>query len=351
MEQANYMFNNSVATGFLYKKMLNQNLTWEKTGVFNVGVDMSVLNQRLTAEIDYYNRLTTGMLQNSQMSILLTGAYEAPKANLGDLRNQGVELNLTWRDRIGNVSYTLNGNVSYNRMNLEKWGEFLDKGYVFLNMPYHFLYYMPANTYLAQTWQEVYDYVDQGAAPGDIIRLDKNGDGILDGNDKVADPNRLRDQPTTNFAFKANLEWKGIDFSMLWQGSAGRSDFWINKYNATILPAQAYTPTLDHLSKPWSWENRGGEWPRFGGNATNATENYFHVRNMDYFRLKNIQIGYTFPLKWTKKFACQNLRVYFSADNLATITKYEGLDPEKPAGSGDLYPTARSFTFGINVSF
>ncbi len=351
MSQENYIFDGAIASGFLYKKMLARDLTWEKTGVFNVGLDLAVLNNRLSAEIDYYDRLTTGMLQNSQMSILLTGAYEAPKANLGNLRNRGAEMNLTWRDHIGNVSYSVTGNVSYNRMKLEKWGEFLDKGYIYLNMPYHFLYYMDALPNLAQTFQDTYDYVDQGAKPGDIIRLDTNGDGILDGNDKVANPNRLRDMPTTNFALKANAEWKGIDFSMLWQGSAGRSDIWINKYNATILPAQAYTPTTDHLTKPWSWENRDGEWSRLGGNATNATENYFHVRNMDYFRLKNIQIGYTLPRKWTLKCACQSFRVYFSADNLCTITKYEGLDPEKPAGSGDLYPTTRTYTVGVNITF
>lgn len=351
MTQENYMFDGAISSGFLYKKMLQPDLTWEKTGVFNLGLDMAVLNQRLSAEIDYYDRLTTGMLQNSQMSILLTGAYEAPKANLGNLRNRGVELNLTWRDRIRDFNYTISGNISYNRMNLEKWGEFLDKGYVYLNMPYHFIYYMDALPNLAQTFQDTYDYVDQGAKPGDIIRLDTNGDGTLTGDDKVANPNRLRDMPTTNFALKANAEWKGIDFSMLWQGSAGRADVWINKYNATILPAQAYTPTTDHLTKPWSWENRDGEWSRLGGNATNATENFYHVRNMDYFRLKNIQIGYTIPKKWTRKFACQNLRIYFSADNLCTLTKYEGLDPEKPAGSGDLYPTTRTFTVGANISF
>lgn len=351
MTQANYLYGGAIATGFLYKKMLNQDLTWEKTNVFNIGLDFAVLNQRLTAELDYYDRLTTGMLQNSQMSILLTGAYEAPKANLGNLRNRGFEVNLTWRDHIGEFFYTVNGNVSYNRMNLEKWGEFLDKGYIFLNMPYHFLYYMPANKDLAQTWQDIYDYVDQGAAPGDIIRLDKNGDGNLDGNDKVANPNKLRDQPTTNFALKANAEWKGIDFSMLWQGSAGRADFWMNRFNASILSAQAATVTSEHLTNPWTWENRNGAWPRLGGNPTNATENFFHVRNMDYFRLKNIQIGYTFPRKWTTKFACSALRVYFSADNLLTITNYEGLDPEKPANSGDLYPTTKTYTVGINITF
>ncbi len=351
MTQNNYMFDGSIATGFVYNKMLNRALTWEKSQVFNVGLDLSLLRGRLSAELDYYDRLTKGMLQNSQMSIHLTGAYEAPKANLGNLRNRGVEANVTWRDKVGEFSYSVNANASYNRMNLERWGEFLDKGYVYLNMPYHFVYYMPALSSLAQTFQDTYDYADQGAKPGDIIRIDRNGDGILDANDKVADPNSLRDAPTTNFALNVKAEWRGFDFAMLWQGSAGRRGFWITKYNTTILPTQSYTPTEDHLYKPWSWENRGGEWERLGGNATNATENEFHLRNMDYFRLKNIQLGYTVPRKITTKFWVQDLRVYFSADNLVTLTKYEGLDPEKPANSGDLYPTTKTYTVGINVSF
>lgn len=351
MTSNNYVFDGKPSTGFVYQKMLNQDLTWEKTNVLNIGLDLGFLNNHLTAELDYYDRFTTGMLQNSQMSILLTGAYEAPKANLGNLRNRGFEMNVTWRDNIGKLKYSVNGNFSFNRMNLEKWGEFLDKGYVYLNMPYHFVYYMPANKNLAQTWQEIYNYVHQGAAPGDIIRIDANGDGRLDANDKVADASSLRDAPTMNYALKANAEWNGIDFAMLWQGSAGRKDIWINKYNQTILPDQSYTPTADHMTLPWSWENRGGSWPRLGGNATNATENAFYLRNMSYIRLKNIQVGYTVPSKWTRKAYINSLRVYFSADNLLTLTSYEGLDPEKSAGSGDLYPTTRTYTIGVNVTF
>lgn len=351
MTQNNYMFDGSIATGFTYQKMLNENLTWEKTGVFNLGLDLDFFNNRLSAQFDYYDRLTTGMLQNSQMSILLSGGYEAPKANLGNLRNRGFEANITWRDNIDKLRYSVTGNFSYNRMNLEKWGEFLDKGYVYLNMPYHFVYYMDALPTLAQTFQDTYNYIDQGAKPGDIIRLDTNGDGILDANDKIANASSLRDAPTMNFALNVKASYKGFDFAMLWQGGAGRKDIWINKFNQTNLPTQSYTSTTDHIKKPWSWENRGGEWPRLGGNATNATENAFYLRNMDYFRMKNIQLGYTLPKGLTQKFYVENLRVYFSAENLLTITGYEGLDPEKPAGSGDLYPTTKTYTVGLNLSF
>src|SRR5690606_18453232 len=133
-----------------------------------------------------------------------------------DLRNRGIEGNFTWRDRIGNVNYSVNLNASYNATVLEKWNEFLGKGYTFLNMPYHFLY-----TYedkgIAQTWEDIYNSTPQGASPGDIIRKDINGDGRIDANDKVAYPKVQRDRPTTNYALNTSFAWKGIDVNILLQ--------------------------------------------------------------------------------------------------------------------------------------
>lgn len=348
--QNNYMLDGSIAKGFIYSKMLNPNLTWESTGVFNLGLDLMFFDGKLAAEFDYYDRLTTGMLQKSQMSILLTGAYEAPMANLGTLRNRGFEANLTWRDRIADFTYSANFNISYNRTNLEKWGEFLDKGYVYIDMPYHFVYSQPDRG-LAQTWTDSYNATPQGVAPGDVIRLDTNGDGRIDGNDKVGYTNFQRDMPTTNFALKLQMGWKGIDMSLLFQGSAGRKDFWNNKYTEINLPDKRYASNWDQWYKPWSYENRGGEWPRLGGLVTNKTETNFWLQNMNYLRMKNLMIGYTFPKKWTKKCFIDNLRIYGTAENLLTITGYKGLDPEKAANSQDLYPITKSYSIGVNLSF
>lgn len=348
--QNNYMLDGSIAKGFVYSKMLNPDLTWESTGVFNLGLDLMFFDGKLSTEFDYYDRLTTGMLQKSQMSILLTGAYEAPMANLGTLRNRGFEANLTWRDNVADFTYSVNFNISYNRTNLEKWGEFLDKGYVYIDMPYHFVYSQPDRG-LAQTWSDSYNATPQGVAPGDIIRLDTNGDGRIDGNDKIADTNFQRDMPTTNFALNLQMAWKGFDLSLLFQGSAGRKDFWNNKYTEVILPDKRYASNWDQWNKPWSWENRNGEWPRLGGLVTNKTESDFWLENMTYMRMKNLMLGYTFPKKWTRKCFIENLRIYGTAENLFTITGYKGLDPEKAASSQDLYPITKSYSVGINLSF
>ena len=344
----NYM-GDDVVKGFVNKKMINKDLSWEISTDVNVGLDLGFLNNRLRAEIDFYNRLRTGMNRPSQMSVHLTGAYSAPRANIGDLRNQGVELNLTWKDKIGTVDYSVNLNGAYNRTTLKEWNEFLSRGWVFLNMPYHFLYTYEDDG-IAQTWEDIYSHTPQGLAPGDVIRKDLNGDGIIDGKDRKAYPNIQRDSPTTTFGLTLTAAWKGFDISILFNGAMGRKDYWITDFNNTAFADRRYASTWDHWTESWSLENRGGEWPRLGS-STSRSDNSYWLYNMSYLRMKNIMLGYNISTKILSKISMSNLRFYASAENLFTITQYPGLDPEKKNSSRDLYPINRSFSLGINVSF
>lgn len=347
------MIGGSIVKGFVNRKLVNKNLSWENTSVFNLGFDLGFLNNRLTAEIDYYNRLTTGMNRPSDMSLLLTGAYDAPRKNIGNLRNKGIEGNLTWRDRKGDINYAVSLNASYNRTKLEEWNEFLSRtsqnsgNQAFIGMPYGFLY-----TYqdmgIAQTWQDVYNATPQGASPGDILRKDVNGDGRIDDNDKVADPNIQRLRPTTNFALNGNVAWKGFDLSLLLQGAMGRKDFWINAYNNTGIGAQRYAFNELHLTNPWSAENRTGGWPRLNGNA-NREETTFWLDNLNYMRVKNLQVGYTLPASLLRKIGLSSCRLFLSSENLKTFTKYRGLDPEMQGNRSDAYPLTKSYSAGINI--
>ncbi|MDD4920877.1 MAG: TonB-dependent receptor [Bacteroidales bacterium] len=348
--QNNYMIGTSIANGFVYSKMLNKDLSWESTAVLNMGLDMIYLNGKLSTEFDYYDRLTTGMLQRSQVSMHLTGAYEAAYANLGNLRNRGVEANITWKDRINDFRYTVNFNVSYNRSRLERWAEFLDKGYVYVNMPYQYLYtYLDKG--LAQSWQDSYSTTPQGAAPGDVIRKDVNGDGLVDTNDRVASPNNLSEMPTTNYGLNLQMSWKGFDLSMLFQAATGRKDFWINVYNTSNLPKYRYASSYEQWNDTWSWENRGASRPRLGGASTNMSETSLWMDDMSYLRLKNVMLGYSLPKSWLQKLSVSSLRIYGSAENLFTLTNYRGLDPEKVGSTVDVYPLTKSFSVGVNVSF
>lgn len=355
LKSNNYILDGKIVNGFVYQKMLNPDLTWEKTTVFNAGLDFGFFNNRLTAELDYYDRLTTGMIQQSQMSIHLSGAYQAPRANIGDLRNRGLEGNFTWRDKIRDFNYSVNFNISYNASRLEKWSEYLGAGtsyngkLVAIDMPYDYGY-----TYkdigIAQSYAQIYANALQWLSPGDIIREDINGDGIVDSNDMVASTNYQQSIPTTNFGLTIQMAWKGIDVSMLFQGTAGRKDFWITKFNSVNIPVSRYASTQEHVTDPWSYDNRTGEWPRLGLSSSNQGNTEFWLDDLSYIRMKNLMVGYTLPKKWTNKFFVDNLRVYYSTENLFTITKFRGLDPEK-TDRGDMYPLVNSHSFGLSVGF
>ena len=289
------------------------------------------------------------MNRPSDLSLLISGVYNpAPRSNIGNLRNRGVEVNISWKG-IGRVfNYGLSANASYNRTRLEKWNEFLGRGVVFLDMPYRFVY-----TYedigIAQTWQDVYNATPQGASPGDILRKDLNGDGRIDGNDQKAYPNLQRDRPTTYFSFNGFIAYKGFDLTVFLQGSSGRKTFWINAFNNPNFGAQRYASTWEHWENPWLIENRDGEWPRLGGIGGNTAETTFWLDDMSYLRLKNVQLGYNIPKRLLKVIGLNNMRIAGSAENLATITSFRGLDPEKEGNNNNLYPINRSYSLAIQI--
>jgi TonB-linked SusC/RagA family outer membrane protein len=342
----NYLINGKIVKGFVNQKMVNRNLTWEESRVTNIGIDMGFFRNKLSFEIDYYDRLTSGMIRPSELSNLLTGAYTAPRRNIGDLRNRGIEGNFTWRDRKADFFYTINFNASYNRNVLEEWNQRLNRGWVFLNMPYQFLY-----TYedigIAQTWDDIYNATPQGASPGDILRKDLNGDGRIDGNDQKAYPNIQRNRPTTNFAMNATMAWRGFDIALLFQGAAGRKDYWINNYNNINFADTHYASTWEHWNNPWTVENRSGAWPRLGGSG-NRVQSTFWLDNLAYLRFKNLQIGYSIPNKLLNAVGISRVRIYVTSENLMTFTKFRGLDPEKRTYENEVYPLNRAYTVGIN---
>ena len=353
---APYIINGELQKGLVYEKMVNSSLTWEETSVFNVGLDLGFLNNRLTAELDYYDRLTTGMNRPFDMSIHLTGAYDTPRTNVGNLRNRGVEANLTWRDTHGDFSYTINANVSYNQTRLEKWNQYLGRNMadenstanlLFLDMPYSYLYAYQSLG-IAQTWSEIYKTTPQGAQPGDVLYQDLNGDGLISDEDMKAYPRVQTDRPTTNFALNSTFQWRGFDLALMFQGAAGRWAFYRTVNNQSTLDGEGRQAiTEQQWNNTWSVENRDGGLPRIGSAASNKNST-FYLENLAYLRLKNLQIGYNLPDAWLKKIKMSQIRLYFSTDNLFTITGFSGLDPEK-RDINDGYPLMRSFSFGINL--
>ncbi|MFN5914605.1 MAG: SusC/RagA family TonB-linked outer membrane protein, partial [Chitinophagaceae bacterium] len=347
----NYVTGASVQRGFANSKMINRLLTWETTTVFNVGLDLSFMRNRLTATLDYYDRLTTGMNRPSEFSTFLTYAYSPPpRTNIGNLRNRGVELELSWKDRIGKVQYGINANAAYNKTNLEKWNQLLLRGNIFLGMPYQFVYSYE-DIGIAQSWSDVYNATPQGAAPGDILLKDLNGDGRITADDRKAYPNFQQERPTTTYALNAFVAYKGFDFTVFVQGASGRRDYWLNIFNNTNFNNARYAASWEHWTNPWSWDNRNGPWPRLGGSGNNRQSTAFWLDNMAYLRVKNIQIGYTVNSKVLSRMGVTNLRIVGSAENMGTLTSFRGLDPEKQGDDNNVYPINKSYSVAINLSF
>lgn len=351
---ATYMIGNTIVKGFVNGKLFNPALTWEETKVLNLGLDLGFLNNRLSVELDYYDRLTSGMNRPSDLSIFLSGAYSAPRKNIGNLRNRGIEGTLNWRDNFGKVAYGITFNASYNATKLESWNEYLGRGAtnsganVFINMPYNYVYgYVDRG--IAQSWADVYNATPQGAQPGDLLRVDLNGDGRIDGNDQKAYPNQQRDRPTTYASLNLFAAWNGFDFGVFFQGATGRKDYWQNAFNQVNFSVQRYASTWDTWNNPWSLDNRNGAWPRLGGSGNNQSSSSFWLDDLSYIRLKNVQVGYSLPRSVLKRIGIASLRVAASAENLATITSYRGLDPEKAGNNNNLYPITKGYSVAVQL--
>jgi TonB-linked SusC/RagA family outer membrane protein len=349
----NYILNGVVVKGFSGNKIIDPNFTWESTNVTNIGLDLGFINNRLTAELDYYDRLTTGMIRPGDLSTLLS-AYQQPRKNIGSMRNRGVEVNLGWKSKAGDLNYSVNLNGSFNQNRLEKWNEYLSKGWVFLDMPYQFAYTLEAYPGLIQSWNQIYQAPYQGnyqyMAPGDVLTQDMNGDGQVNSEDKVAYSDRYRNNFVGQYGLNLYLEYKGIDLSALWQASTGRWDFWLDAFNNVNVPADRFGFQEFHWYDTWTLDNRNASMPRLitGSGGRNRDETSFWLYDASYLRLKNIQLGYALPQSLLRKISMERIRVYVTAENLLTFTKWPGVDPEKPA-SNDIYPLVKTFSVGINI--
>ena len=342
----NYVVDNEVVRGFVNRKLTNKDLSWETSKVFNTGLDLGFMRGHLSVELDYYDRLTEGMIRPSDLSYMLSGAYDAPRTNIGNLRNRGLEGNVTYQGDWRQVHYKVNANVSYNQSRLESWSEYLGRGTRYVGMPWGYTYgYLDKG--IAQDWQTCIDNTPQSAKPGDIIRVDVNGDGQIDENDMVAYTRYTNLRPPLDFGFGGEFSWRGVDFSFLFTGSCGRHDYWLNAYNNTAFSAGGYAVSQLHYDNLWNVNNTDATMNRMGGNNRNDSE--YYLDNMSFVRLKNLQLGYTLPKKWISKAGMKSLRVYFSGENLLTFTRYRGMDPERIGSKSDVYPQLRSWTFGLSL--
>jgi len=334
----------------------NPIIKWETTTMTDVGLDVTLFkNFNLTA--DWYNKTTSGILRQSQVTAVV--GLSAPTINDGIVNNRGIELGVTYNNMIrdgalSGFTYSLGANVDHNRNKLVQFGQREINGYTVNQngQPWNSLYMLQV-VGIFQSTAEVASSPKQyndSTLPGDLKYKDVNGDGKIDDNDRTIIGGVY---PKLNYSFNLSASFKGFDLSALMQGVYGIKSY-VSGWG--VLPfVQGTPPTTDWLNR-WTPENPSTTMPRiyWGQGAPDkiARPSTFFLQDASYLRLKNLVFGYTIPAKITRKAGIDRLRVYFSGDNLFTITKFKGLDPER-AGSGDLvqYPQNKIYSFGVNVTF
>ena len=365
------------AYGAAVLTLVNQSGKWETNQQWDAGIDFSFWNGKLSGTIDYFRRDTKDALLYVNAPAHVGNRYSLTK-NVGNIRNEGVEITLNHDNTVGPVHYNIGGNISFISNKLTDlnggsplWG---DRTKTDVGMPLNsFWGYEYEGVYKsdAEVLEQFYGYKDNAAAnlhAGDARYKDLNENGLLDEGDKRNIGNPF---PKLTYGINLGADFYGVDIQLFFQGVYGNSI-----YNALRLRTEgAGTECAMSTSMRDVWigyteqakssmidkglnymtmnlENLNGSIPNPVGSTLNTENSTRFIEDGSYLRLKNLQIGYTFPLKWTQKFRCSRLRLYATASNLFTITKYSGYDPE--VGSGvdyGNYPQSRTFTFGLNATF
>ena len=351
-----YNYNNTLAPGAAVTGLVDQDITWETTTSTDIGVDMGFLKNRLSVEADYFMKKTTDIIVQLPIPLII-GGLTAPFENVGEMKNNGFELNVNWQDNISkDFSYNIGANFTYvdNEVTKFRGGKSPDQLYLIREgYSYKTLYgFIQEGVY--QSDEEAKQHMhSNGYIPeaGDLKYKDVNGDGRLDYQDKQEIGNTI---PKFTYGINAGLTWKNFDLNLQFAGIAGVHGYFQNAWTEP-LGISGGTIT-ERWRDAWTPENPSDELPKIKVNDTwNRQQSSFWACNMSWFKLKNIQLGYTLPKTLSQKMFLQKCYVYVNATDLFTLVsdKYEGFDPERDTfadGYGH-YPIPRVFTFGLNLTF
>lgn len=360
---ANYVLNGNIAGGFAQTILSNPALSWEKTYMTNFGIDFGFLDNRLSGSVDLYNKDTKGILI-SLPAPLEHGTSTVPNQNAGEVNNKGFELDLRWRDNIRELEYSVGMNLAFVNNKVTKFqGDVSSISGVYKTQegkPINQLYVLKVDRiirdeddlqYVEKLLEQNPAYFSTYQQPelGDFLFADTNNDGVLDSNDRVEIG--YGTLPRLSYGFDLALSWKGFDFSMLFQG-VGYNPVYYNNQAFRFVTVMGQSLNKDITDNAWTPENPyESKYPilRNSADSRNNVASDAFVHDAAYLRCKNIQLGYTIPVKITKRFFVENLKVYASIDNLFTITRFPGLDPEVGATVG--YPAVRQYSLGLNITF
>lgn len=334
----------------------NPELKWETTEQANIGIDLGLLRNKFYLSADYYKKTTSDILLPISLPSFV-GDVSPTIVNAGTVVNKGLELALTYRDKVGNFNYSINANMATLDNEVTKLHPNLP---IIEGTVTRTTVGQPLNSYYGFVMESIYQNrneiethlygtINPSSQPGDIRFKDLDGDGVIDDNDRTFLGSPM---PNFTYGFTLNGEYKGFDFSLFFHGVDG-----VKRYNDLKKILDYDTRPFNYTTsvlKSWNGEGTSNSIPRpsFTDNGSSRISSIF-VEDASYFRLKNAEVGYSFAKHLRKgNSKISDVRIYITAENLFTVTSYSGLDPE----TTDLidygtYPQARTFLFGVNFKF
>jgi TonB-linked SusC/RagA family outer membrane protein len=375
---SNYAINggqNSVAQGFTETRNANVGLLWETSTQTNVGLDLGLFNDKLIMSADYFYKKTRDLLVERPLPPLVGGTNQTVWDNVGEMTNSGFELMLSYEDKVSrDLTFRADLNFAAIRNELTSLPDDID----FLSVPGSVLHVTNFNQEVSrsdvgqpiasfyghdaigifQNQQQIDNHAQQpGAQPGDLIFRDVDGDNVITADDRtfIGNPH-----PDFTYGITLGVDYRAFDFSMFFFGSQGNEVYDLTRYYGDFFNLALYNKNARTMNA-WTPDNTSTDVPRLSQDDLNrnARPSSYFVRDASFLRLNNLQIGYRLPATVSERL---NLRIYLQAQNLFTITSYEGMDPEVGLQnySSDnrnldigvdrgIYPPSRTFQLGINL--
>lgn len=363
-----------------YGEAVNPNLTWEKSEQWNIGLDAEFFRNRLSVSVDYFDKRTKDLIQRQTVNWPDAIGLSAMFVNLGEVANRGVEIAANWNQRVNrDWTYFISGNFSYLNNKVISTGVINEDGeagvwtggggfrsvldYIYQTEQGGPIgqFYMIKTDGIFQSDEEAANYVDKNgkriqpnAQAGDLKFVDFNEDGVINNLDRQYLGNA---DPKTTYAFTFGATWKNLTVSAMFQGVGGAKAAYVGK-SVLLSDVEGNFNRSAEILNAWSPTNTGSDIPRLSRNDPNGnftTPSDWYLEDASYLRMKNLMVNYNLTSLIQK---CSHLldrhsqlNVYFSADNLFTITKYSGVDPECGGWDAMKYPISRVFTLGINLTY
>ncbi len=350
--------------GKIYTDLASNNVTWEIATKHDIGVDLSLFNDKFTATIDYFHEQRDGIyMTRDHLSSMIGLNGKKPKANVGSVLSEGFDGNFAYKQKVGDVNLTIRGNMTYSK------NEILER-----DEAYNVYEYQmdeghrvdQAKGLIALGLFKDYDDIrnsprqDFGSVqPGDIKYKDVNGDGVINDGDRVAIGATTK--PNLIYGMGISAQWKGLDVNLHFQG-AGKSTFFIDGPSVYAFSSGTWGNILsDLVENRWidssisnnpATENPNASYPRlsYGGSGNNFRQSTYWLRNGSYLRLKTLEIGYSLPKSMVNKIHFNSMRLFFIGTNLLTFSSFKLWDPELGSSNGEKYPLAKMFTLGLSVN-